>query len=85
MEQQMEYFKEYKSKMEMLIGKENTMNLIEKAVFMLSSGTNDFFVNYYGIGEPITQYLYPNVTGYRNFLFQNIEQFIKVTYFSASN
>ncbi|KAJ0734695.1 putative triacylglycerol lipase [Helianthus annuus] len=77
MEQQMEYFKEYKSKMEMLIGKDNTVELIKKAVFMLSAGTNDYIVNYYGLGEPVTQVMYPNVTAYRNFLIQNIEQFVK--------
>ncbi|KAI7725959.1 hypothetical protein M8C21_006918 [Ambrosia artemisiifolia] len=77
MEQQIEYFKEYKTKLEMFIGKENTAEHIKKAVFMLSAGTNDYIVNYYGVGEPVTQVMYPNVTSYRNFLFQNIERFIK--------
>ncbi|KAL8259445.1 hypothetical protein R6Q59_027398 [Mikania micrantha] len=77
MEQQMKYFKEYKSKMEMLIGIENTFNLIKNAAFLLSAGTNDFVVNYYGLGESVTQVMYPNVTSYRNFLLQNIQQFIK--------
>ncbi|PWA60262.1 SGNH hydrolase-type esterase superfamily protein [Artemisia annua] len=76
-EQQMEYFKEYKSKIEMLIGKESTLELITKAVFMISAGTNDFIVNYYGLGEAVDQYIYPNVTSYSNFLFQNVENFIK--------
>ncbi|KAI3740671.1 hypothetical protein L2E82_31141 [Cichorium intybus] len=77
LEQQMEYFKEYKSKMELFIGKERTLDLINRAVFMLSAGTNDFIVNYYGLGEPVSQVIYPNVTSYQNFLFENIEQFLK--------
>lgn len=81
MEQQMEYFKEYKSKMEFFIGKENTLDLIKKSVFMISGGTNDYIVNYYELGELVTQAMYPNVTDYHNFLLQNIEQFIKVCMF----
>nr|XP_043612329.1 GDSL esterase/lipase At5g45960-like [Erigeron canadensis] len=77
LEQQLEYFKEYKSKMEMFIGKEGIADLINKSVFMLSAGTNDYIVNYYGLGESVTGVLYPNVTSYNNFLLQNIEQFIK--------
>ncbi|XP_076885842.1 GDSL esterase/lipase At5g45960-like [Bidens hawaiensis] len=77
MEKQMEYFKEYKSKIEMWIGKESTVELINKATFMISAGTNDFVVNYYGLGEPVTQVIYPNVTSYRNFLLQNIHQFVQ--------
>ncbi|KAL4562337.1 hypothetical protein LXL04_034537 [Taraxacum kok-saghyz] len=77
LEQQMEYFKEYKSKMEMYIGKEATVDLIKRAAFMLSAGTNDFIVNYYGLGELVSQNMYPNVSSYQEFLFQNIEQFMK--------
>lgn len=77
LEQQLEYFKEYKSKMEMFIGNERTLNIIKNAAFMLSAGTNDFIVNYFGLGEPVTQVMYPNVTSYHMHLFQNIEQFIK--------
>ncbi|KVI01010.1 Lipase, GDSL, partial [Cynara cardunculus var. scolymus] len=77
LEQQMEYFKEYKSKMEMFIGNEKTLDIIKNAVFMLSAGTNDFIVNYFGLGEPITQFMYPNVTSYHMLLFQNVEQLIK--------
>ncbi|CAI9270011.1 unnamed protein product [Lactuca saligna] len=77
LEQQMKYFREYKSKMEMLIGKERTVDIIKRAAFMLSAGTNDFIVNYYALGEPISQVLYPNVSSYENLLFENIDQFLK--------
>ncbi|GJT91558.1 GDSL esterase/lipase-like protein [Tanacetum coccineum] len=76
-DQQIEYFKEYKSKIEMNIGKESTVDLITKAVFVISAGTNDFVVNYYGLGEAVNQYIYPNVTSYSNFLIQNVEHVIK--------
>nr|GEX81511.1 GDSL esterase/lipase At5g45960-like [Tanacetum cinerariifolium] len=76
-DQQIEYFKEYKSKIEMHIGEESTVDLITKAVFVISAGTNDFVVNYYGLGEAVNQYIYPNVTSYSNFLIQNVEHIIK--------
>ncbi|PWA66035.1 SGNH hydrolase-type esterase domain-containing protein [Artemisia annua] len=44
---QLEYFKEYKNRLEKLVGKEHAHNIVENAVFVLSMGTNDFLQNYY--------------------------------------
>lgn len=79
----MKYFREYKSKMDMLIGTERTVDIIKRAAFMLSAGTNDFIVNYYALGEPVSQVLYPNVSSYQNLLFENIDQFLKVCFYHA--
>ncbi|XP_071720692.1 GDSL esterase/lipase At5g45960-like [Rutidosis leptorrhynchoides] len=77
LEQQMEYFKEYKSKMEVFIGKDRTLDLIKKSVTIISAATNDYIVNYYGLGELVTPVMYPNVASYNDYLIQNVERFIK--------
>ncbi|KAH6833941.1 GDSL-like Lipase/Acylhydrolase superfamily protein [Perilla frutescens var. hirtella] len=74
MEKQLEYFKEYKLRMEAAIGKEGTKSLISKAAFLISVGTNDIVINYYG--TPFRRKTY-DITSYLHFLLQNIEQFIQ--------
>ncbi|CAK9177052.1 unnamed protein product [Ilex paraguariensis] len=75
MSEQLEYFREYKSKLELAIGKRGTKNLINKAGFIVSAGTNDFVVNYFG--TPIRRQSY-TVSGYQQFLMQHVQQFIQV-------
>ncbi|KAL9236814.1 hypothetical protein vseg_011440 [Gypsophila vaccaria] len=72
---QMDYFKEYRKKIEAIIGIEKTNELISKAVFIISAGTNDFVVNYYTM--PIRRRMY-SVPQYQQFLVQNIRYFIKL-------
>ncbi|KAK6917638.1 GDSL lipase/esterase [Dillenia turbinata] len=45
---QLDYFKSLKAKLEQSIGKERTEEHIKKALFLISAGTNDFIINYYG-------------------------------------
>ncbi|KAK1401587.1 hypothetical protein POM88_001192 [Heracleum sosnowskyi] len=52
--QQLEYFKQYKGKLEAKIGKERTNHVITNALFIICAGTNDFIVNYYTV--PICLY-----------------------------
>ncbi|XP_004248462.1 GDSL esterase/lipase At5g45960-like isoform X1 [Solanum lycopersicum] len=75
MEKQLEYFKEYKRKLENSIGKEKTKILISKAAFIISAGTNDFAVNYYN--TPFRRQKYYNVSQYQQFLMQMVQQFIQ--------
>ncbi|KAK4399183.1 GDSL esterase/lipase [Sesamum angolense] len=74
MEKQLKYFKEYKSRMEVYIGKERTKTLISKAVFLISCGTNDFIVNYYA--TPIRRQTY-TVSTYQHLLLQLGQQFLQ--------
>ncbi|KAI3456200.1 hypothetical protein Pfo_012863 [Paulownia fortunei] len=73
-QKQLKYFKEYKSRMELYIGKESTRNLISKAVFLISAGTNDFIVNYYG--APIRRQTY-TISTYQDFILQLGQQFVQ--------
>ncbi|CAK9134654.1 unnamed protein product, partial [Ilex paraguariensis] len=75
MSKQLEYFKEYRTKLEPAIGKRRTKNLINKAGFIVSAGTNDFVINYFA--TPIRQQSY-TVSGYQQFLMQHVQQFVQV-------
>lgn len=74
---QIEHFREYKTKVEAVIGTERTEALIKKAVYVISAGTNDFVVNYYG-ASGIRRYSY-SIPSYSKFLVQQIQQFIQVS------
>lgn len=71
---QMEYFREYKNRLELAIGKQRAKTLINKAGVVISAGTNDFIVNYFG--PPIRRQSY-TVSSYQLFLLQNLQHFIK--------
>ncbi|XP_012830470.1 PREDICTED: GDSL esterase/lipase At5g45960-like [Erythranthe guttata] len=71
---QLEYFKDYKRKLETAIGKERTKTLISMAAFIVSAGTNDFVVNYFGTPFRSRNY---DIATYQQFLLQNVQQFIQ--------
>ncbi|XP_019255145.1 PREDICTED: GDSL esterase/lipase At5g45960-like [Nicotiana attenuata] len=74
LEKQLEYFKEYKKRLENAIGKEKTKLIISKATFIISAGTNDFVVNYYN--TPYRRHTY-KVSAYQQFLLQLLQQFVQ--------
>ncbi|XP_073157398.1 GDSL esterase/lipase At5g45960 [Henckelia pumila] len=71
---QLDNFKEYKTRMESSIGKEGAKNLINKALFICSAGTNDFVVNYYGL--PVRRLTY-TISAYQKFILHNVQLFIQ--------
>ncbi|XP_011086020.1 GDSL esterase/lipase At5g45960-like [Sesamum indicum] len=73
-QRQLEYFKEYKAKLEAAIGKERTKTLISKAAFLISAGTNDIVLNYFA--TPFRRQTY-NITSYQQFLLEHVKQFIQ--------
>ena len=75
--QQLDLFKEYKAKLTAAIGKERTDDIVARAAYLVSSGTNDFTFNYNG---PITirKKEYPTIEEYQKFQWQLVEQFLKV-------
>lgn len=77
MPKQMENFREYKSRVEVQMGKERTDVLIKNAVYIISAGTNDFVFNYFGVSR-IRRYSY-SIARYYQFLVQQIQQFIQVS------
>ncbi|KAM7525057.1 hypothetical protein LguiA_014959 [Lonicera macranthoides] len=71
---QLEYFKEYESRIRAEIGEKRTKELIRNALFLVSAGTNDFVVNYFTF--PIRRKSY-SIPGYTEFLLKQIQQFMQ--------
>lgn len=76
MQKQLKNFKEWKSRIEGQIGKEKTRSVINNAIFLISAGTNDFVVNYYGALQ-IRRKAY-NISNYQDFILQLAQQIIQV-------
>ncbi|KAI3800837.1 hypothetical protein L1987_28934 [Smallanthus sonchifolius] len=74
--QQLDLFKEYKAKLEVAIGKEKTDDLVRRAGYLVSSGTNDFTFNYYGPLQ-VRRKAYPTIYEYQQFQWQLVEQFLQ--------
>ncbi|KAL3522402.1 hypothetical protein ACH5RR_015236 [Cinchona calisaya] len=68
---QLDYFKEYQSKVAEVIGQKKTDELIRNALFLVSAGTNDFVVNYFTI--PIRRKNY-TISTYTDFCLQHVQQ-----------
>ncbi|KAF9608900.1 hypothetical protein IFM89_012068 [Coptis chinensis] len=73
-QQQLEYFKEYMTKIEQQIGKGEMEARINKSGFIISAGTNDFVLNYFALPGRRKQY---TITEYQDFLVQNTRNFVQ--------
>ncbi|KAI3741681.1 hypothetical protein L1987_59355 [Smallanthus sonchifolius] len=71
---QLEYFKEYKIRMERLVGKEDAHKIVENAVYILSMGTNDFLQNYYI--DPTRSHMF-TIAQYQRYLISCMETYVK--------
>ncbi|XP_019095560.1 PREDICTED: GDSL esterase/lipase At5g45960-like [Camelina sativa] len=71
---QLEYFKEYKRKLESKMGKERMKKHIEEALFVVSAGTNDFVISYFIV--PIRRKTF-TIEAYQQFVISNLKQFIQ--------
>ncbi|CAI9294826.1 unnamed protein product [Lactuca saligna] len=74
---EVEYYKDYQSKLRAHLGIEKANTVISEAVYLISMGTNDFLENYYSLPNRKSQY---NVTQYQNFLANIAEWLIKDLY-----
>ncbi|XP_077225629.1 GDSL esterase/lipase APG-like [Tasmannia lanceolata] len=75
--QQLEYFKEYKSKLANLAGSSKASSIISGALYILSAGSSDFVQNYY-----IDPFLYKvySPDEFSNILIQRFSSFINELY-----
>ncbi|KAB1222003.1 hypothetical protein CJ030_MR2G018495 [Morella rubra] len=71
---QLEYFRQYKRRLESAIGKRRTEDHIKNALFFISAGTNDFVLNYFTL--PIRRQTY-TVSSYQQFVLQLFKEFIQ--------
>ncbi|KMZ64297.1 GDSL esterase/lipase [Zostera marina] len=72
---QVGFFETYKARLELMIGEDQTVRLIEQSVFMVSAGTNDFVTNYFALSLRKKEF---TVEQYQLFLLQNIKIFLKI-------
>eukprot|EP01018_Ginkgo_biloba_P039197 Gb_33730 [translate_table: standard] len=74
---QVEYFKEYQQRLTALVGPDNATQIVSRALFSISAGTDDFANNYFL--NPLTRRRY-SVTQYQDLLLRSLSQFIKNVY-----
>ncbi|GLJ50126.1 hypothetical protein SUGI_1066540 [Cryptomeria japonica] len=74
---QVELFKTYKARLENLVGKENSSNIIGEAIFLVVAGTNDFLLNYPFLPIRRTQFI---VQQYQEFVLEICSSFIQEMY-----
>ncbi|KAJ0971644.1 hypothetical protein J5N97_019603 [Dioscorea zingiberensis] len=74
MPQQIDYFRDYLSRLELQIGKDRKDEIINNAMFIVSAGTNDFATNY--IPLPIRRKMF-SVADYQGFVLQNLQEFLQ--------
>uniref|UniRef100_A0A7N0UR04 GDSL esterase/lipase n=1 Tax=Kalanchoe fedtschenkoi TaxID=63787 RepID=A0A7N0UR04_KALFE len=71
---QIEYFREYRKRMEIEIGKQEIDQIIAHSGFVISAGTNDFAVNYFLV--PIRNQTY-TISEYQQYLLGQLQQLIQ--------
>ena len=64
MSQQLEYFREYKARLQLAKGESTANETIAEAVYIFSIGTNDFIVNYFTVPLRRDQYTPPEYVAY---------------------
>lgn len=74
---EVEYYKDYQTKLRGYLGVENANTVLSEAVYLISMGTNDFLENYYTLPNRKSQY---NVSQYQDFLVAIAEWLVKDLY-----
>lgn len=75
MSQQLEYFKEYQSKLAKVAGDKKAASIIKDAIYILSAGSSDLLQNYYV--NPLLNKAY-TFDQYSSYLLGSFTSFIKV-------
>lgn len=78
--QQLEYFKEYKTKLAKVAGQKKADFIIKEALYVLGAGSGDFVQNYYI--NPLVNKVY-TVDQYSNLLISSFTSFIQVLFLFA--
>lgn len=75
---ELEYYKEYQTKLKAYLGEQKATETITEALHMTSVGTNDFLENYYSFPGRSSRYM--NVQQYQDYLVGIAGNFIKELY-----
>ncbi|XP_010529179.1 PREDICTED: GDSL esterase/lipase At5g45960 [Tarenaya hassleriana] len=71
---QLEYFREYKRRIEEKLGEERMQKHVEEALYVVSAGTNDFVITYFSL--PLRRKTFI-VEGYEQFIIYHLKNFIQ--------
>ncbi|PWA48680.1 GDSL-like Lipase/Acylhydrolase superfamily protein [Artemisia annua] len=71
---QLEYFREYKTRLAAKFGQKRTMEIVNNALYIVSAGTNDFVVNYFTL--PIQRHKY-SLPSYMDFVMNKQLDFLE--------
>ncbi|KAL7130907.1 hypothetical protein ABFS83_13G163400 [Erythranthe nasuta] len=74
---EVEYFKEYQSRLREYLGDEKASEILSEALYIISIGTNDFLENYYLLPYRPSQF---SIEEYQNYLAGIARNFIKQIY-----
>ncbi|KAK7276070.1 hypothetical protein RIF29_17202 [Crotalaria pallida] len=77
MSKQIEHFQDYVEKLKGIAGKDKAKQILADALVIVSAGSNDVILNFYDI--PTRKWEF-NITGYQDFLRNNLQTFIKRLY-----
>ncbi|KAL7128734.1 hypothetical protein ABFS83_13G014100 [Erythranthe nasuta] len=74
---EVEYYKDYQTKLKSYVGDSKAKSIINEALYLISLGTNDFLENYYTIPSTRSKY---TVDQFQDFLIGLVESFVKEIY-----
>ncbi|XP_038683314.1 GDSL esterase/lipase At2g42990-like [Tripterygium wilfordii] len=74
---EVEYYKEYQTKLRAYLGEEQANKLLREALYLISMGTNDFILNYFLIPIRRSQF---TIKQYQNFLIGVARNFLEQLY-----
>lgn len=75
---QIDYFKKYIERIQGIVGEKEAKKIVERALVLVSAGTNDFGFNFYDIP---TRRLEFDIDGYQDFLQKKLKKYIEVKIF----
>ncbi|XP_010438695.1 PREDICTED: GDSL esterase/lipase At4g26790-like [Camelina sativa] len=74
---EVEYYKEYQTRLRSYLGEEKANEIIKESLYLISIGTNDFLENYYLLPRKLRKY---SVSEYQDFLIGIAGDFVKDIY-----
>ncbi|KAF5727303.1 GDSL esterase/lipase [Tripterygium wilfordii] len=76
MPRQIQLFGEYVERLKSTVGEQMGNKILREVLVIVSSGTNDFIINFYDMPTRRLRY---NISGYQDFLHSKLQDFVKVT------
>lgn len=76
---QLDFFEEYKKKLSVIIGDEEAIRLVNRALVLISCGANDFVNNYYLVSNSLRSRQY-DLPEFVNYLISEYKKILRVIF-----